>query len=609
MRRIASIVAPFFVTVLLMALQKPLFMLFNLSVGGDTTVADWLAVLWNGLKLDMTTAGYVSVLPLIVVLLSVWIKLPEKWTRRVMLGYFIAVSVVTSAIFTIDVGLYEHWGFRIDSSVLVYLSNPEGVTQSVDLATIIVQSLLFVLYATLMIMAYRYVVRFFPPKRLQWQWAFLATPLIVLAMGLDFLAIRGGTEASVANISKVYFSPRQYLNHAAINPVFSLLSTLGKSHNYAEQYQLLDEAERAEIFECVRGGVECQDSTLIVLNRERPNVAIVLLESFSRVIMDERVDGEAVAPELQEIKQEGVWFENFFASSFRTDRGEVAILSGFPAQTHISIMKLPSKSRNLPSIARSLQREGYATSFTYGGDLNFTNQASYMYATGWEELIWQQNLSLDVEPADWGYDDMVMCEHFAQNIIEQSQTNTPFLAGLLTLSSHAPFDVPLSKFENKVLNSMAFTDMAIGQMVATLKESEAWDNLLLVFVADHGYPYPKTLEYNSPLRHRIPMIWTGGAVAKAQKIDTYGAQIDICATILAQMGVSYADYDYSKNMLCPSTPHFAYYTFNDGFGVVDEDGAVVWDAATQTSITNTNPSLLPIGKAILQTTYQDIDKR
>ncbi len=79
--------------------------------------------------------------------------------------------------------------------------------------------------------------------------------------------------------------------------------------------------------------------------------------------MDETVNGEAVMPNMQRWKEEGLWFENFFANSYRTDRGEVAILSGFPAQTHLSIMKLPAKSHNLPSVARTLGAAGYATSF------------------------------------------------------------------------------------------------------------------------------------------------------------------------------------------------------------------------------------------------------
>lgn len=170
-------------------------------------------------------------------------------------------------------------------------------------------------------------------------------------------------------------------------------------------------------------------------------------------------------PNMQRLKGEGIWFENFFANSFRTDRGEVAILSGFPAQTRMSIMKLPAKSRNLPSLARSLSGAGYATSFSYGGDLNFTDQASYMYATGWQQLTWQKDLRFDTPPADWGYDDAVMCDWFADRVIALSGKGEPFLAGMLTLSSHRPFDVPFSKFDDKELNAFAFSDECVGHMV------------------------------------------------------------------------------------------------------------------------------------------------
>ena len=347
-----------------------------------------------------------------------------------------------------------------------------------------------------------------------------------------------------------------------------------------------------------------------MLRTQRPNVVVVILESFARTVMDEQVDGEPVMPHMRRLREEGVWFENFFANSFRTDRGEVALLSGFPAQTRTSIMKLPGKSRSLPSLARSLDSAGYATSFSYGGDLNFTDQASYMYATGWQELVWQKDLHFATTPSDWGYDDAVMCDWFADRVIDLDRRGEPFLAGLLTLSSHKPFDVPFEKFENRILNAFAFSDECVGRMVERLKASPAWDNLLLVLVADHGYPYPRSLTYNEPLRHRIPMIWTGGAVAAPCVVEEYASQIDLCATLLGQLGLPHDDYDYSKDIFAPAPPRkFAYYTFNDGFGVVDASGAVVWDATTQQTVSGDDPELLEIGRTMLQTTYVDISRR
>ena len=607
-RRVAFLAAVFAATTVLMALQKPVFMAWYAADAAGQGFGAWLAVVGHGLSLDMTVAGYVTVIPLLAALVSVWVRLPERFWRGLLTTYFVLISVVTALIFAVDVALYEHWGFRLDATILIYLADPKDAMASVDAWTAVRQLALAALYAALMIWSYRRIVRLFDARPLRWGAASLGTLALLLLGGFDFLAIRGGTGASVANVSKVYFSSEMFLNHAATNPVFSFLSTLGKQEDYASAYPFFDEATREAKFAGLRGDRSAAPTQRVLREGvERPNVVVVILESFARTVMDERVDGEPVMPWMQRLKTEGVWFENFFANSFRTDRGEVSILSGFPAQTRMSVMKLPNKSRNLPSIARSLARAGYATSFAYGGDLNFTNQASYMYATGWQELIWQKDLKFDTPPADWGYDDAVMCDWFAGRVISLSEGGEPFLAGLLTLSSHTPFDVPYAKFADRELNAMAFSDECVGRMIERLKNSPAWDNLLVVLVADHGFPYPKTLSYNEPLRHRIPMIWTGGAVAGPRSVATYASQIDLAATLLGQLGLAHDDYVFSKDLFAPAPPRkFAYYAFNDGFGVVDSLGAAVWDATGDRVVTATNPELLDVGRTMLQTTYTEI---
>ena len=609
-RKLAFPIAVFAATVVMMAVQKPVFMAYYGVEAAGAGFRGWIDVLWHGLTLDMTVAGYVTALPILVTLLSLWLRLPEKVWRGVLTTWFVLVAVTTAVIFAVDVALYEHWGFRIDSTVLIYLADPEEAMASVDFWLGVRQTLLAAAYAAGMIWVYRRILGVFDGRTVGWRVASLGSLAVVMLAGFDFLAIRGGTGASVANVSKVYFSPTQFLNHAATNPVFSFLASLGDRVDYADEYPFFDEAVRAAKFDALRGNGPAAGPTEPVLNTARPNVVIVILESFARTVMDAEVGGEPVMPYMQRLKGEGIWFENFFANSFRTDRGEVAILSGFPAQTRMSIMKLPAKSRNLPSIARSLVGEGYATSFAYGGDLNFTNQSSYMYATGWQELIWQKDLRFDAPAADWGYDDALMCDWFADRVIALSDAGKPFLAGLLTLSSHTPFDVPYSKFDDKVLNAMAFSDECVGKMIDRLKASSAWKDLLVVLVADHGYPYPRTLTYNEPLRHRIPMIWTGGAVARPRVVEDYAAQIDLAATLLAQLGVAHDDFDYSKDIFAPTPPRkFAYYTFNDGFGVVDASGEAVWDATAGRAVTATNPELLDVGRTMLQTTYTDIGRR
>ena len=198
----------------------------------------------------------------------------------------------------------------------------------------------------------------------------------------------------------------------------------------------------------------------------------------------------------------------------------------------------------------------------------------------------------------------------APRVTDRDAAGQPCLAGLLTLRSHKPFDVPYAKFENGVLTAMAFSDECVGRMIDRLKASPAWENLLVILVADHGYPYPKTLPYNVPLRHRIPMIWTGGAVRAPGVVETYGSQIDLAATLLGQLAIAHGDFAFSKDLLAPEPPRkFAYYTFNDGFGVVDASGEAIWDCAADRAVSVPSPELLDVGRTPLQTTYVHLDRR
>lgn len=608
-RRILFIVVLFFAMALLMAVQKPLFMAFHAARCADCGAEAWWQVVRHGWTLDLTVAGYVTALPLLLVLLSVWVPLERRTWHRLLAGYLIVVALLAAAVFAVDLALYGYWGFRIDSSVLLYLKSPKEAAASVTTREWLVQGSIFLLAAAVLTAALLSVLRLLDTSQLSSRGRVGGTALLLLLGGLCFLAIRGGVSVATANVSKVYFSRDQFLNHAATNPLFSLLSTLGDDKDLQPQYLFFDEEERAARFEEIRGDRTDSTAAVRLLKTPRPNVVIVILESFGRTFTDERVGEEWVTPNLQRLKAEGVWFENLFANSFRTDRGEVAILNGFPAQTRMSIMKYPAKNRTLPSVARSLAAEGYETEFVYGGDLNFTDQASYMYATGWNRLVWQKELRFDAPVSKWGYADDVMADWFGGEVLRLAESGQPFLAGWLTLSSHEPFEVPYAKFEDKILNAVAFTDDCVGRMIERWRRSPAWDDLLVVLIADHAYPYPADLPYNVGRRHRIPMIWTGGAVAEPAVVIEYGSQIDLAATLLDQMEIDHSPFIYSKNLLSPSVPKFGYWCFNEGFGIADPQGETVFDCTSGRVLIGDDPERLDRGKVLLQTTYKDIGER
>ena len=596
--------ALFAMSLLVMAIEKPLFLLWYHAQAAEASAAELALVVWNGLKLDQTVAGYITALPLLVVLAALWI--PGRWSRSVLKGYLLVIAAVSATAFAANLALYEYWAFPLDSSVLQYLASPKEALASVTAGQLLLQLLVAAAVFGGMAWCYLRVLRLYDPARRSTHRAG-STLVLLLAAGVLFLPIRGGVSVATANVSKVYFSGRMFLNHAAVNPLFSFLSTLSDGDDALYEYEFFPEPERAAIFEPLRGDLPAGIGTDTLLRTRRPNVVLFLVESFGRSTVDERVGGEPVAPEFQRLKGEGVYFDNLFANSFRTDRGTVAVLSGFPAQTKMSVMKLPVKSQRLPSIARSLRREGYATSFYYGGDLNFTNTASYLYGTGFDRLTWQKDLHFDAPTSKWGYADDVVIDAFTDHVLAEAASQRPFFAAMLTLSSHEPFDVPFAKFDDPMLNAMAFTDASLGRFVERVRQTPVWNDLLVVLIADHAYPYPYGIANSDALRHRIPMLWLGGAVRRPAVVETYGSQSDLAATLLAQLGIAHGDFLFSRDLFDPARPKFGYWCFNNGFGVADAGGTTIFDCTSARVISpDSTAAQLRDGKAMLQTTYKAI---
>lgn len=596
--------ALFAMSLLVMAIEKPLFLLWYHAQAAEASAAELALVVWNGLKLDQTVAGYITALPLLVVLAALWI--PGRWSRSVLKGYLLVIAAVAATAFAANLALYEYWAFPLDSSVLQYLASPKEALASVTAGQLLLQLLVAAAVFGGMAWCYLRVLRLYDPARRSTHRAG-STLVLLLAAGVLFLPIRGGVSVATANVSKVYFSGRMFLNHAAVNPLFSFLSTLSDGDDALYEYEFFPEPERAAIFEPLRGDLPAGIETDTLLCTRQPNIVLFLVESFGRSTVDERVGGEPVAPEFQRLKGEGVYFDNLFANSFRTDRGTVAVLSGFPAQTKMSVMKLPVKSQRLPSIARSLRREGYATSFYYGGDLNFTNTASYLYGTGFDRLTWQKDLHFDAPTSKWGYADDVVIDAFTDHVLAEAASQRPFFAAMLTLSSHEPFDVPFAKFDDPMLNAMAFTDACLGRFVERVRQTPVWDDLLVILIADHAYPYPYGIANSDALRHRIPMLWLGGAVRRPTVVETYGSQSDLAATLLAQLGIAHGDFLFSRDLFDPARPKFGYWCFNNGFGVADAGGTTIFDCTSARVISpDSTAAQLRDGKAMLQTTYKAI---
>ena len=606
-KRIAYISLYFFTVLLIFILQKPLFMLYNGSIEKGFGFADYMQVMVHGASLDAATAGYLTAFPFLLVLISLWFrKFPLK---KILYGYYILAAALISIIFVVDMALYTFWGFKLDASVFLYIDSPKEALASVSVGFI----LLRVLAILLLIALNSWVLLKITPSVLTATRKRIAgTAGMLLLGGVLFIIIRGGVTESTSNIGQVYFSNEPFLNHSAVNPDFSLLSSMGKSQDFASEFNFFDEEKRAALFDGLYPTTD-GDSIIQVLNTKRPNILIILMEGFGGAFVEPLGGLPDVTPHFNRLSKEGIFFTNCYANSFRTDRGTVCTFSGYLGLPTASVMKIPAKSRTLPAIAEGLSKAGYKTDFLYGGDINFTNMKSYLLSTGYQRLTANKDFSLAEQTSNaWGVNDDITFEYL-YNQLRNRKEEGPWHTAFLTLSSHEPFEVPYHRLEDKIPNAFAYTDECLGKFVDRLKQTPAWKDLLVICLPDHGFYYPREGSNAMPRFYHIPLLWLGGAVKQPMQVDKIMNQTDLAATLLGQLGLEHTAFTFSRNVLGSDYKYpFAFYSFNNGFSFRDSTGVTVFDNNSGSILFDepeADESRLDKGKAILQTVYDDLGNR
>lgn len=634
MKQIAWFFKTYFTFVLLFVVQKPLFMLFTHSSATqaiDTPTASMLSVVGHGLTLDLSMAGYLTAIPALLLIASVWMR--EEIIRPILNFYFGIAAIFMSFCFVLNVVLYPYWNFPLDSTPLFYFfTSPADAFASTSLWVDFLGFLSLVVCAILIYLCLKMYAG--KNKRRYSRYSYAGgyssysrgsrhgsgmhrgrTSIVLLLLtALLFLPIRGGVTVSTTNTGKVYFSQNSYLNHSAVNPMFSLMESITHQENFAKQYRFMDDKEASQFFQEMIS--QRDDNTYPLITPQaangNPDILIVIMEGFASDLLPSMGTQKDVAVNLDSIAQKNILFTRFYANSFRTDRGLVSILSGYPAQPTTSIMRYPAKTAQLPSIARTLAKERhYTTSYYYGGDVDFANQRSYLISQGYQNIVSDSDFPLDEKLSKWGVPDHYVANRMMADIKKQ-QKGGPHLRIFQTSSSHEPFDVPYSRLKDKRLNAFAYTDSVIGSLMREYSKLPRWKNTLVVLVPDHVGSYKEHLDNFDRSRYQIPLILAGGAIAKPLKVKLIGSQQDIAATLLAQLHLKHDDFLFSKNMMSDATPKFAFFTVPDAFGVVSEENSLIYDNQSKKTMYDkgSQPGFnKKRGQAYLQKLYDDLSKK
>lgn len=601
-----------FCTAFFEIVQKPLFGLYNRSVNPEkTTFKDVRQVYSHGLVSDLIIASYLTALPLLIS--AIHTMLPCFNVGVVLTVYNVIIALAVALICIADTLLYRFWNYKIDASVFVYLRSLKGAFASVSTAYLIVAfSVVFVcagiFFAGAEFISAKCSSSLLSGPWLEWWKCLLVFLVMAVMIGLLFAIIRG-LKIRPNNPSVVYYSKTPFFNHWALNPAYNMIYSLGTKDEFKGKFRFFDEKECDDILNPLFPTSGTTERKL--LRTDRPNILLVVWESLGAEFVPSLGGKKDVAVNFDRIADDGgVLFTRCTAGSFRTDRGLVCIPSGYLGQPTTSVIRYTRKLPNLPALPRRLKEEGYVTTAVHGGELTIMHKSDYYLASGHDTLVSQKDFPTSAPTCKWGIQDGYMFDFIYDDIMEKTRKGERWFTTFQTLSSHEPFTVPYNRLpDDEVGNSFAYTDHCFGEFVDRIKKTPAWDDLLIICVADHGYNASHNPVSRQKYAH-IPILLTGGALAESGRIDTIMSQTDLAATLLGQMNLPHDEFIFSRDILADTYKEpFSFHTYTNGFMLTDERGSTIVDNVSDEAIEGADPGRERKGRAILQKLYEDLANR
>ena len=551
---------------------KVFFLLFNVSQSKLLGWEDLFGIFFHGIRMDLSSAGYITILPGVMFALTPIIK--PQIIRNIINWYTYLILFTITFLGILDSILYPSWGTRLNAQILPYLANPKGMIDCVSIWELIaILAFQLVLVLSSIWLFSKFITKILKNKK---KLSLLVIPLLLLLTGSLILPIRGGTGTSPLNFSSVYFSQNLFANHSAYNFFWSF--NYGLTHNEMKENPLKyfeDELCRKNIEGIYT--LNQEKPQVVINNNNKPvNVVLIILESFSNNIVGKLEGKPGITPNFDKLCDEGILFSEFYATGNRSDKGLSSLIGSYPALIKsTTILHDPEKMEKIKFLPELFKDWGYDLSFHYGGDIEFFNTSLMLIQSGVKKITSDKNFSGKISGMQkWGVPDEYLFERFKTDLHKMQE---PFFSVAYTLSSHEPFDVPdfnrlsLNTVENKFRNSVAYTDSCLGRFITDIRGSKIWDNTLFIITADHASLYIANTTYEDLSAYKIPMLWIGGAVDTTFVCNKISMQTDLSSTLAQQLGNKVEPSWFSKNIF--GSKQYAFYFTTDGWGFVSPETA------------------------------------
>lgn len=546
----------------------------------STDFVSWLRVFGIGLLLDLLVAASVLI-PVVLWLATcrrTWVD--TAWHRRLLLGATASFWLLLLFMFQGEYFFFAEYASRYNTVAIDYLhywTEVSGnITQMYPWKTVISISVIGAGAITWLLAKKAWPVADVKPARrglAALGWLGCAVVLFGLASRIEFqssservmneLSSNGLTSGAIAAWTRE-------LDYAHFYP------TVPRDEAYSRVRKLLasDGAQWSEDPYSIQRRIPGS------LEKPRPNVVILVQESMGSEfwgclnLKEGKPPKNSLTPALDKLAaEEGMLFTNLFADGNRTVRGLEAIFASFPPLPGDAILAR-TKSDGCETIASVLARDGYSTTFMYGGRSLFDNMGPFMKGAGFQRFIEGKDFVNPTFSTVWGHCDEDLYDRVLVEARTAHDTKQPFLIATMSVSNHQPFTFPEGRVSPKLKGHKSgarYSDVALGKFFEKARTEPFWNDTIFVVVADHG-----ARVYGSQtvpvLSYEIPMLVLGPAAVKAPaRVEVHGCQLDVAPTILGMIGRPYDTVFYGRDLLAPAAMRFALLNHNRSIALVRGD--------------------------------------
>ncbi len=557
------------------------FSLHHFEKLSDVPFGEWLMTFIYSFRVDLAAAAALSAVPFVFRTLAHYFS--WKGFNFLYKSFFFILMGAVVAVQAGEIVAYSEWNHKLNSRVFMHLSNPDEVVRTANYSMMF----WFALYALLEIAFMQWLYRLLfkkrelhqPKKKLEY---LAILPTLALGLGMQFIGLRGGFQQIPLNIAAAMYLDHNVSNDIAVNSNYffakeflTYLTSNIDSYMPKLNRKLADEKVK-ELYNYPK------EHDQIFLSERRPNVVFIVLEGWSAEAIGSLSKTKGATPNFDKLSKSGVLFTKTYATATTSEIGNSSIFSGNPAVPEVSISMHPDKYRKIHCLNEDLESWGYHSSYIFSGDLKYGNIGGYFTDHGFDVIKDEGDFPSNLPRGKLNFYDRDLYGFLLDEI---NQHGEPFLQCAFTGSTHAPYDQPKGKGKHftgqqaDYMNSLVYADNCLGEFIKKCKKYPWYKNTLFVFVADHGHPTPDVDNPGFGVFYHIPLLFYGEPIKKefrGKRMKTIGSQSDIAATLLYQMNGDISRYPWSKDLMNPKVPQFAFHSIIGGYGWVTPKGNLTY---------------------------------